>query len=503
MKILSAAQLREADNFTIKRENLAPGELMERAASSFVNWFEHHCSREKEIAIFCGPGNNGDDGLAIARLLNERSFLVRTFLPQTNSDLADDFKLNLKRLPRQVPVVKYKSVNELGHYHLGKALVIDALFGTGLNRPLTGLFAETIEFLNSLHPEIICVDIPSGLFSDAATPPGSAVIRARQTVTFTCPKLAFMLPQNQGFTGLVHTVLIGLSISFMASLHSKNHFTVSEVVKPRWKPRPKFGHKGTFGHALLFAGSYGKIGAAILATRACLRSGAGLVSISLPKAGYEIMQTAAPEAMVLPDAAFENLSQLPTDLEKYSAIGIGPGIGQEAETQQVLTELLTLAPAPLVLDADALNLLGAHKELLARLPPETILTPHPKAFARLTHPVSDDFERLALLREFCEQYRCYVVLKGAYSCLATPSGNLYFNSTGNAGMATGGSGDALTGIITALRAQQSPAEDACLLGVYMHGLAGDLAKKRQGEMALIASDIIENLGLAFRKLEEG
>lgn len=501
MKILSAAQLREADNFTIQRENLAPGELMERAASSFVNWFEHHCSREKEIAIFCGPGNNGGDGLAIARLLNERSFLVRAFLPQTNAEPASDFKLNLKRLPRQVPVIKYQHVTELERYHISKALVVDALFGTGLNRPLTGIFAETIAFLNSLHPEVISVDVPSGLFADVATPPGSAVIQASQTVTFTCPKLAFMLPQNQGFTGLVHTVLIGLSISYMAALHSKSHFTIAEVVKPRWRPRPKFGHKGTFGHALLLAGSYGKIGAAILATRACLRSGAGLVSISLPKAGYEIMQTATPEAMVLPDAAFEHLTQLPPEPEKYAAIGVGPGIGQEKATLTLLTELLKLAPAPLVLDADALNLLGAHRELLPLLPPETILTPHPKEFERLTRPAADDFDRLDLLRSFCEQYRCYVVLKGAYSCLATPAGNLYFNSTGNAGMATAGSGDALTGIITALRAQQYPAEDACLLGVYMHGLAGDLAKTQRGEMALIASDIIENLGAAFKTLE--
>ena len=501
MKILSAEQLREADAFTIDRENLAPGELMERAALSFTNWFEQHCTREKEIAIFCGPGNNGGDGLAIARLLNERDYLVRTFLPKTNSVFTPEFELNRDRLPQAIPVVNYQNPTELHHFHLGKTLIIDALFGTGLNRPLAGIYAETIEFLNALETEIISVDMPSGLYTNQPTPANAAVIQATKMVTFASPKLAFLLPQNQRFTGEMHTVYIGLSISFIASLHSPYHFTEADSVRSLWKPRPVFGHKGTFGHALLLAGSYGKAGAAVLTVRACLRSGAGLVSVSLPKAAYQIMQISAPEAMVIADASETNLTQLPAELEKYSAIGIGPGIGQAPETKKLLAELLEKTPAPLVLDADALNILSADKALLDLLPPETILTPHPKEFERITRPVSDDFERLDLLREFCEQYRCYVVLKGAYSCVGTPSGNLYFNSTGNAGMATGGSGDALTGIITALRAQRYSAEDACILGVYIHGLAGDFVKERRGETALIASDIIENLGLAFRTLE--
>ncbi|MFC5270712.1 NAD(P)H-hydrate dehydratase [Adhaeribacter terreus] len=501
MKILSAAQLREADKFTIERENLQPGALMERAAQAFTNWFINNCGREKEVAIFCGPGNNGGDGLAVARLLNEYNYLVRTFLPETDSVFSEDFKLNLKRLPKSVPVIRYKNISTLEHLHLSKTRIVDALFGTGLNRPLTGLYSETIQFLNGLHTEIISIDVPSGLLADTATPQEAAVVKAAQTITFSSPKLALLLPQNQVYSQQMHSVLIGLNIGFIESLRTQYHYIDTVIVKSRWKPRPQYAHKGTFGHALLLLGSYGKMGAAILSTRACLRSGAGLISVSLPKAGYQIMQTAAPEAMVLADPDEKKLTELPEEPGKYAAIGIGPGIGLAVETKKMVGNLLEKVKVPLVLDADALNILAADKTLLAKLPPETILTPHPKEFERLTQPLQDDFERLKLLRDFCENYRCYVVLKGANTCIGTPSGNLYFNSTGNPGMATGGSGDALTGIITALRAQGYSAEDACILGVYTHGLAGDLAKNEKGETALIASDIIENLGKAFKTLE--
>ncbi len=502
MKILSAAQLREADAFTIDRENLGPGELMERAALAFTQWFETHCGREKEVAIFCGPGNNGGDGLAIARLLNERNYLVSTFLPQTDSTFSEDFNLNLERLPDLVPVIRFQNLKDLETQSLGNTCIIDALFGTGLNRPLSGLYAETIRFLNELQPEIISIDVPSGLYTDSAAPPEAAIIKASQTVTFSSPKLAFLLPQNQVFVGEMNVVPIGLNIGFMAGVHAQHYFTEVELIKEKWQTRPKFAHKGNFGHGLLLAGSYGKMGAAVLATRACLRSGIGLCSVSIPGSGYNILQISAPEAMVMPDENEVQLATLPPDLDKYAAIGIGPGLGQAPETIKMVAELLKKVTVPLIMDADALNILSLDKNLLPKLPPETILTPHPKEFERLTRPVTDDFERLELLREFCEQNRCYVVLKGAYSCIGTPSGNLFFNSTGNSGMATGGSGDVLTGIITALRAQRYAAEDACILGVYIHGLAGDLAKEKKGETALIASDIIENLGLAFKKLEE-
>ncbi|KAA9331953.1 NAD(P)H-hydrate dehydratase [Adhaeribacter soli] len=502
MKILTAAQLREADAFTIEREKLGPGELMERAATAFVNWYTAHFTSEKETLIFCGPGNNGGDGLAIARLLHQQQYPVRVFLPETGSSFSADFSLNLERLPPEIPVQRYESLSGLPHFEKEKSRFIDALFGTGLNRPLTGLYAETIAFLNASGIEIIAVDVPSGLFTDSPSPEDAPIIQATYTVSFEMPKLAFLLPKTGEFAGDWQTVPIGLNQEFIHAERTPYHFTTEEAVSKIFRSRPKFSHKGTFGHALLMAGSYGKMGAAVLTAQACLRSGVGLLSVAIPECGYQILQISAPEAMVLPDPSESHLTEFPADLQKYSAIGIGPGIGQQRETRQLLSGLLDHAEAKLILDADALNLLAADKKLLNKLPPETILTPHPKEFERLAGSATDDFQRLELLREFCERYRCYVVLKGAYSCIGTPSGNFYFNSTGNPGMATGGSGDALTGIITALRAQHYPPEEACILGVYLHGLAGDLAKAEKGETALIAGDIIAYLGKAFQRIGE-
>lgn len=502
MKILTAAQIRKADAYTIEKEKLKAGELMERAALAFVNWFVSTFDREKEIAIFCGPGNNGGDGLAIARLLHNRHFTVRIFLPETDKDFSEDFKLNLGRLPDIIPLLRYKTIAEIPPQNPENTRVIDALFGTGLNRPLTGIYADTIEFLNKSGAEIIAVDIPSGLFTDSPTPEKAAVIKAKYTLSFELPKLAFLLPHSGEFAGHWETAAIGLNADFLASVSTPYFFTETKAVKKLWKPRQKFSHKGTFGHVLLLAGSYGKMGAAVLAARACLHSGVGLLSLAIPETGYTIMQISVPEAMVMPDDSGKFLSKLPEDLEKYSAIGIGPGIGQHEETRKVLSDLIEKASdVPLVLDADALYLLSSDKNLLKKLHPDTILTPHPKEFERLTEAAKDDFHRLELLQEFCKSNRCYVVLKGAYSCIGTPSGNLHFNPTGNPGMATGGSGDALTGIITALRAQKYSAEEACIISVYVHGLAGDIAKAAKGETALIASDIIEHLGLAFQELE--
>lgn len=502
MKILSDAQTREADAFTIERRKLAPGELMERAATAFTNWFVSKYSAEKIVAVFCGPGNNGGDGLAIARWLHHMSYAVQVFLPQTDSVFSSDFNLNLERLPPEIPVTKFTSVTGLPSFFPGNATVIDALFGSGLNRPLSGVYAETVAFLNNSDAEIIAVDIPSGLYSDAATPPEAPIIKATHTISFELPKLVFMLPEASQFIGNWHNVPIGLSPEFIEAETVRHYFTTASDIQKMFRPRSKFSHKGTFGHALLMAGSYGKMGAATLSVNACLRSGAGLVSTAIPEVGYTIMQLAAPEAMAIPDKNPHYLTTFPLETEKYAAIGIGPGIGQEAETNKLVGRLLEETKTPLILDADVLNILGSDKQLLQKLPPETILTPHLKEFERLTKPAQNDFHRLELLQEFCERYRCYVVLKGAHSCIGTPSGNLHFNPTGNAGMATGGSGDVLTGILTALRAQGYSALETCLLGVYIHGRAGDLAKQKSGETALIAGDIISNLGEAFRELEE-
>ncbi|TGE20408.1 NAD(P)H-hydrate dehydratase [Hymenobacter aquaticus] len=498
MKILTAAQTRQADQATLREQNISSATLMERAAAAFTQWLMARQSPAEagEVLVFCGPGNNGGDGLVAARLLHGAGYAVRVFeLPADR--YSADFEANRQRLPAPVPIstVRADALPAVPP----AALVIDALFGTGLSRPLSGLAAALVQHLNQAGARIVAVDMPSGLLADAPQPPDSPIIRARHTVSFELPKLAFLLPQNAPYVGQWHTVPIGLSREFQAAADGNRYFVDATLLAGRLPRRAKFGHKGTYGHALLLAGSRGKIGAALLAAQACLRSGVGLLTVRTPAVGYDILQTAAPEAMALPDSSPDYLSELP-DLKSYSAIGIGPGLDKADSARQVLEKLLRAATVPLVVDADALNMLGANPELLALLPPDSILTPHPKEFERLAGPARDDYHRLDLLQEFCRAHQCYTVLKGAYTCLGTPDGALYFNSTGNPGMATGGSGDVLTGVLTALRAQHLSALDAALLGIYAHGRAGDLAAQHTGEAGLVAGDLTRFLGPALQEL---
>ncbi|TGE05330.1 NAD(P)H-hydrate dehydratase [Hymenobacter fodinae] len=499
MKILSADQTRQADQATIQAEGIRSDELMERAATALSTWLMERVEPEEpgEIHVFCGPGNNGGDGLAAARHLHGAGYAVRVWLlPATK--YSSDFTTNRQRLPAELPCA------ELNPQKLPRlpphSIVVDALFGTGLGRPLADEAAAVVKHLNKAHVRMVSVDVPSGLFTDAPQPANSVVVQARHTISFELPKLAFLLPQNAPFVGQWHVLPIGLNSEFIHNAPVDNYFVDAVFLAGRLPQRAQFSHKGTFGHALLLAGSRGKIGAAVLASRACLHGGVGLLTVRVPAIGYDILQTSAPEAMALTDPATDFVTELP-DLKPYAAIGIGPGLGQEAATRDVLEQLLKAATVPLVIDADALNILGANRELLDLLPPDTLLTPHPKEFERLTEPARDDYHRLELLRDFARQRRCYCVLKGAYTALATPDGVLYFNSTGNPGMATGGSGDVLTGLLLALRADQrlSPL-DATLLGLYAHGRAGDLAAEETGQAGLTAGDIARFIGPALHKL---
>ena len=508
MKILSAAQTRQLDQATLQAQGISSAQLMERAAGAFAEWFFGILGPDEagEILVLCGPGNNGGDGLAGARLLHATGYAVRVALLPAEKQSAD-WQHNRQRLPAAVPVAEISGDNlpEI----LPGTVVIDALFGTGLTRPLAGLAAAVVTHLNQARARVLAMDLPSGLFADASQPPDSAVVRAAHTVSFGAPKMAFLLPQNAEFVGKWHVEDIGLSESFISKTATPWHYTDAAVVAGALQARPKFGHKGTFGHALLLASSRGKIGAAVLAAGACLRGGVGLLTVRVPACGYDIVQTSVPEAMCLEDPQADFISELP-DLTPYQAVAIGPGLGQAAASLAVLRRLLEEAakpttkrsvPLPLIIDADALNLLGQHRELLALLPENTVLTPHPKEFERLTEPARDDYHRLELLRDFARQHRCLVVLKGAYTCLATPTGELHFNGSGNPGMATGGSGDVLTGLLLALRAhsQLTPFE-AVRLGVYAHGRAGDLVAAGTGQAGLIAGDIVRHIGPALREL---
>ena len=506
MILLTAAQTRQLDQATLEEQDLTSAALMERAAESFMQWFRgrHSPAGAGEVLVLCGPGNNGGDGLAVARLLHHFCYAVRVALLPAGQYSAD-WHHNRQQLPAAVPVADIDAAH-LPHLAPG-TLVLDALFGTGLSRPLAGLPAALVAHLNGSAARVVAVDIPSGLFADAPQPPDSAVVRAGHTVSFGLPKLAFLLPQNAAFVGEWHVGDIGLSHKFIANADSPWHYTDAAAVAGALPPRPRFSHKGTYGHALLLAGSRGKMGAAVLAAGACLRGGVGLLTARVPGCGYDIFQISAPEAMCLADPQADLLSELP-DLQPYQAVGIGPGLGQAAASLAVLRQLLAAAssttraaPLPLVIDADALNLLGRHRELLALLPENAVLTPHPREFERLTEPARDDYHRLELLRDFAQRHRCLVVLKGAYTCLATPDGALHFNSTGNPGMATGGSGDVLTGLVLALRADaRLPAFEAVRLAVYAHGLAGDLAAHETGEAGLVAGDIVRRLGPALTRM---
>ncbi len=501
MKIFPAPKIRELDAFTIQNEPVASIDLMERAALTFAKWMQEKYPDENcPLYFFCGSGNNGGDGLAVARILQQRFYNCSVFLVSTGGEMSADCQTNLQCLEkmRSVPIQKIETENDFP-VPPENAILIDAIFGSGLNRPLEGLPARLIERLNSLPNERVAIDIPSGLFADRHTT--GLAFKAQRTLTFELPKLAFFLAENQDETGDWEVCCIGLDKKFIESQTTDFQTIEPDFLKSFLKKRKKFDHKGTYGHALMIAGSYGKVGAAVLAAKACLRSGCGLVTVHAPRSAYEILQISFPEAMVSVDSHQFVFCEVP-NLNKYQAVGAGCGLGNSHMTEEALAELLEQCKLPLVLDADALNLLSKNQHLLQKLSPDTILTPHPKEFERLFGKTENDFERLELLRQKAAELNCFIALKGAYTCVATPEGKCFFNTTGNPGMGTGGTGDVLTGMLTGLLAQGYTALQACLLGVYLHGLAGDIAAQNTEQEALLASDLIACIGKAFAQLHE-
>lgn len=499
MKIFVANQIRALDAYTIDHEPIASIDLMERASLAFTNWFiEQNPDEDIPVCIFCGPGNNGGDGLAVARLLHNRFYTVTVILCAIGPDTTPDHKINARRLPdgiksSQIVLKKEDPFPPLKHGWI----VIDAIFGSGLSRPVEGYWGTLLEYINNLENTVISIDIPSGLFADQHT--SGSIIMADQTLSFELPKLAFLFPENQNYVGEWHTRSIGLSTHFQQNEKTPYFFTTQQEAKLLLKPAKKFDHKGTFGHALLIMGSYGKIGAAVLAAKACLRTGCGLVTVHLPKCGYQIMQISAPEVMVHIDDNELNFSRAPA-MEKFSSVGIGCGLDTNGLSKKGLHQVIQTAPKPLLLDADALNILSENKTWLRELPPNSILTPHPGEFKRLFGESANDFEQNKLQCQMAQELEIIIILKGAHTCIASPDGNCYFNSTGNPGMATAGSGDVLSGMITSFLAQGYDPLEASILGVYLHGLAGDLASQQYGMKSMIAGDLIESIGKAYKIL---
>ena len=471
---------------------------MERAATRCVEWIVQHGLHKKSFLIFCGKGNNGGDGLAIARLLLQRGVPVEVHILEFGKKGSPDFQANLLRL-HELPIDIHFLQSTAQFHDIPKdKVIIDALFGSGLNQPLNGLSAQLAKHINDSGALVLSIDLPSGLFTDRSSV-GSPVVHAAHTLSFQVPKMAFLFQENAPFIGAVHVLDIGLHPRFKEKEIPAAHLVDHELAGCIFRPRNRFAHKGTFGHALLLGGSYGKIGAMLMAARACLRSGAGLTTVYIPACGYGVLQTAAPEAMILTDPDPYYISALPAALEKFTAIGIGPGLGTEEKTQKALGQLVTTAPKPLVIDADGLNCLSRNPTLLSQLPQHSILTPHPKEFERLFGDCANDFERMERARSKAKELQVVLVLKSHHTLIVTPSGQLYFNTTGNAGLAKGGSGDVLTGIITALVAQGYQPLHAALLGVYLHGAAADSAAKQVSQEALIASDVIDYIGSVFRQ----
>jgi len=502
MKLFTCQQIAEIDRLTMQLEPISSIDLMERASRAVADWIVQNISIDHPVLIFAGRGNNGGDALATARMLSLHDFNCSVFLTCFEHELKEDAALNWKKLveQNQIPRFIINAENSIPEIPV-EAVVIDGLFGSGLNKPLSGLSLEIAKKINQSGATVISIDIPSGLFGeDNSQNDLSGVIKAKYTLTFQFPKLSFLFPENAEIVGEWIVLPIGLHPEAILRTESKYFNLSKKYLSGIIQKRPKFSHKGNYGHALLIAGSYGKMGAAVLASRACLRAGAGLLTTHVPRSGYEIMQNSVPEAMVSIDSSEIVFTEFPV-ITAYSAIGIGPGLGKSPETQLAVKKLLQQDSAKLVVDADALNILAENKDWIDLLPENTILTPHPKEFERLFGTSSNSNERLRNQLQFSVTHRLIIVLKGANTCITLPDGSAFFNETGNPGMATAGSGDVLTGIILGLLAQNYSPEEASLIGVYLHGLAGDLAASSFGQQALIAGDIINHMGEAFLQLE--
>ncbi|HEX2968945.1 MAG TPA: NAD(P)H-hydrate dehydratase [Bacteroidales bacterium] len=501
MKIFSCNQIRDIDSYTIENEPIKSIDLMERAAGKILSWISEEFNRSDRFIIFSGPGNNGGDGLALARMMTSQGYDVEVYHLKFASRNSVDCEVNLKRFKESQPA-RLKYIEKIDQFPLlsSEDIIIDAIFGSGLSRPVEGLVREIIQQINLSDAIKISIDVPSGLFcenNNNNVPDG--IIHADFTLSFQFPKLAFLFAENSDYTGIWKVLPIGLHEKAISAFHTHYNLLTNSDVVLLLKNRTRFEHKGNFGHGLLISGSYGKMGAAVLGAKAALRTGIGLLTCHIPSCGYSVLQSSVPEAMVQTDPENDFVSSA-GDTSKFTAIGIGPGLGTGQATQNALRDLLEENKKPVVIDADALNIISLNKNLLKHLTQGTILTPHPKEFERLAGKTGNSFERLQRQVEFSSEYKCIVILKGAYTSVTFPDGTVYFNNTGNPGMATGGSGDVLTGMLLSLLSQGYSPQDASVLGVWLHGLAGDIAASESSFESMIASDIINCIGRAFNKI---
>ncbi len=496
MKIFSGKQIYEADAYTIQKQGISSDALMERAAMQIFNWIHLRMQGAPvKIHLFCGIGNNGGDGIALARHLLEHGYNIGVYVVNYSKTRSKDFLINLERLKaRKVWPAFLESDCELPV--IGKDdIIVDAIFGIGLNRAPDAWVVRLMEHLHSTQAFILSVDIPSGMYTDKGVVDSNAVIKANFVLSFQAPKLTFFLPGTGIYSNQWEVLDIGLDPEYLLTTETDYELIGKNEVLPLYVPREKFVHKGTFGHVLVIGGSLGKIGAVHLAAKSSLRTGSGLVSVYVPECGLLPLQTNVPEVMVATDSGAHFLSNIDCKLDGKT-IAIGVGMGQETATVNALSHFLDQVDSPIVVDADALNILSKKKILLKKLPNDSVLTPHPKELERLIGKWKDDFEKLKKAKAFSKKYHCILVIKGAHT-ITLHGGKGYINMTGNPGMATAGSGDVLTGVIAGLMAQGYAPLHAAIFGVYLHGRAGDIAVEASGYQALLASDISNAIGKAF------
>ena len=500
MKFFHTAAIKELDAYTIEHEPIASIDLMERASRALTKAILERyngCS----FAVFAGPGNNGGDGLAVARMLAVAGSFVQVWLVNPKGKLSPDCATNLIRLKEASVMVNEVRDNFCMPVFDKAVVIVDALFGSGLKLHISGsVFANVVEGINASGCRVVSVDMPSGLMGENNTPRNTTIVKANLTLTLQFPKMSLLFAENSPFVGEMKILDIGLSQEWIDKEPSHLFFTDEKDIKSLLKSRAKHSHKGDYGRALLVAGSRGMAGASVLAARAALRSGVGLLTAHIPSCNNVIVQSSVPEAMTSIDSNVCCFSDK-LDTGKYDAIAVGPGLGQNNESEAALLHLIENCRVPMVLDADALNILSRNREWLSRLPQGSVLTPHPGEFERLFGESQSRYHSIESVRALARDYNIAIVLKGAYTAVISPGGNLYFNSTGNPGMATGGSGDVLCGVVLSLLAQGFTATDAARIAVYVHGLAGDIAVAEKGETALVAGDIIDGLPYAWRSLE--
>lgn len=505
MKIFTSAQIHEHDKYTIEHEPISSIDLMERAAKAITHAIAESWSVKTPVVVFAGPGNNGGDALAVARMLADKGYQVSVYLFNIHNNLSADCTINKKRLSESKKIKSFTeiSLNFDPPQLTEDTLVVDGLFGSGINKPLSGGFASLVKYINQSPSKVVSIDIPSGLMCEDNTYNIRAnIIRADVTLTLQYKKLAMMFADNQPYIGKLQILDIGLSKEYADNTECNYRIVDEADIRKLVRPRPDFVHKGSMGNALIVAGSYGMAGAAVLATKACLRSGAGKVTARTPKNNCQTMQISVPEAVLSIDPDAEVFSES-ASADDIDALGIGPGLGQAETTAVALIGQFKRTHCPIVADADALNILANHRAWLQQLPRNMIMTPHPKEMDKLaSNAANGDYDRLTKALDFAERHEAFIILKGHYTAICTPQGKVFFNNTGNSGMATAGSGDVLTGILTGLLARGYSEEHACLLGVYLHGLAGDIAASKLGKESLIASDIIDHLPMAFRSIQE-